>query len=155
DLGEGGVRIVVEPQMNGDAAHALGAGGLDVVDAVGAGDDALERRRDKAANQVGIGAHVSGGYLDDRDVAARVLPHGERADGLEPGDQNDQVDDHCQDRPPDEKIRDRHQLSSGLGEGLLPGCTSLFTRTEAPLRSLKTPEVTTSSPDLTPESTAI
>jgi len=47
-----------------------------------------------------------------------------------------------------------HQLSSGFGAGLLPGWTSLLTRTAAPLRSLKTPEVTTSSPAETPETTA-
>ena len=39
-----------------------------------------------------------------------------------------------------------------------PGCcragTALLTWTAAPLRSLKTPEVTTVSPDLTPEDTA-
>ena len=39
--------------------------------------------------------------------------------------------------------------------GLLAGCTLLLTSTAAPLRSLKTPEVTTSSPGLTPETIAI
>ena len=47
-----------------------------------------------------------------------------------------------------------HQLFSGFGAGLLPGWTVLLICTAAPLRSLNTPEVTTSSPGLTPESTA-
>ncbi len=44
--------------------------------------------------------------------------------------------------------------SSGRGDGLLPGCTLLFTNTAAPVRSLKTPDVTTSSPGFTPDTTA-
>ena len=36
---------------------------------------------------------------------------------------------------------------------LLPGCTLLFTSTAAPLRSLNAPEVTTSSPGLSPATT--
>ena len=46
------------------------------------------------------------------------------------------------------------QLSSGFGAGSLDGCTLLFTRTAAPLRSLNTPDVTTSSPGFTPEADA-
>ena len=45
------------------------------------------------------------------------------------------------------------QLSSGFGAGLLPGCTLLLTSTAAALRSLNTPDVTTSSPGFTPEIT--
>jgi hypothetical protein len=45
-----------------------------------------------------------------------------------------------------------HQRSSVVGVGLLAGCTLLFTCTATPLRSLKTPEVTTSSCGLIPES---
>ena len=42
---------------------------------------------------------------------------------------------------------------AGLGFALLEGCTVLFTCTAAPLRSLKTPEVTTCSPALSPSVT--
>ena len=47
------------------------------------------------------------------------------------------------------------RLSSGFGARLLAGCTVLFTWTAAPFRSLKTPEVTISSPGSIPDSTAI
>ena len=129
-------------------AHALGARRLEVVDAVGARDDALERRRDEAAHEVGARPDVGGRHADDRDVAARVLPHAQRARGPEPGDQDHQVDDDGEDRAPDEEVRGPHQLSSGLGAGSFEGWTSLFTCTAAPLRSLKAPEVTTSAPGL-------
>ena len=54
----------------------------------------------------------------------------------------------------------RHNLVSAdyfqvMGIGLLAGRTLLFTVTAAPLRSLNTPDVTTSSPALIPERTAI
>ena len=151
DLRQRGVGVVIELQVHGDRAEALRARRLHVVDAVGAGDDALERRRDESAHQIGVGADVGRRDADDRDVAARILPDAQRADRLQPGDQDDQVDDDRQDRPLDEEIGELHQLFSGFGVGLFPGCTLLLTRTAAPLRSLNTPEVTTSSPGLTPE----
>ena len=64
------------------------------------------------------------------------------------------LDDDREDRPLDEEIGELHQLFSGLGAGLFAGRTELLICTAAPLRSLKTPEVTTSSPGLTPDSTA-
>ena len=93
---------------------ALRARRLHVVDAVGAGDDALERRRDEAAHQIGVGADVGRRDPDDRDVAARVLTHAERADRLQPGDQDHQVDDDGQDRPLDEEISELHLAVLGL-----------------------------------------
>ena len=154
DLRQRRVGVVVQLQVHGDRADALRARRLHVVDAVGAGDHALERRRDEAAHEIGVRADVGGRHLDDRDVAARVLPHAQRADRLQPGDQDHQVDDDRQDRPLDEEIGELHQLSSGFGVGLFAGCTLLLTWTAAPLRSLNTPEVTTSSPGLRPETTA-
>ena len=91
---------------------------------------------------------------DDGDVAARVLADAQRADRLQPGDEDDQIDDDREDRPLDEEIGELHQLFSGFGVGLFPGRTLLLTCTAAPFRSLKTPEVTTSSPGLTPDTTA-
>ena len=88
------------------------------------------------------------------DVAARILAHAERANRLQAGDQDDQVDDDREDRPLDEEIGETHQLSSGFGARLLAGVTLLLTCTAAPFRSLNTPEVTTSSPGFTPSSTA-
>ena len=58
---------------------------------------------------------------DDRDVAARILPDAQRADRLQPGDQDHQVDDDREDRPLDEEIGELHQLFSGFGAGLLAG----------------------------------
>src|SRR5205823_3689256 len=141
---------VIEPQVHGDRAHALGARRLDVVHAVSAREHALDGRGDEPAHEVGARAHVDGAHDDHRDVRARELPYGERADGLQPGDQDDEVDDDRQDRPANEQVGELHQLSSGLGAVLLDGWTLLFTTTAAPGRSLNTPEVATSWPGLMP-----
>ncbi len=153
-LRERGVGVVVELQVHGDRADALRARRFHVVDAVGARDDALERRRDETADEVGVGADVRRRDLDDRDVAARVLPDAQRANRLHARNQNHEADDDRQHRPLDEEIGETHQLFSGRGFGLLPGLTLLLTSTAAPLRSLKTPEVTTSSPGLMPDTIA-
>ena len=121
DLGEGGVRVVVELQVHGDRAAPLGARRLEVVDAVRPGDHPLERRGDETADEIGAGADVGGRHLDDRDVAARILPHGEGPDGLQARDQDDQIDDDRQDRPTDEEIRELHHPSSGRGAGSFAG----------------------------------
>ena len=60
DLRQRGVGVVVQLQMHGDRAEPLRARRFHVVDAVGAGDDALERRRDEAAHEVGVGADIRG-----------------------------------------------------------------------------------------------
>ena len=60
DLRQRGVGVVVEFQVNGDRADALRARRLEVVDAVRAGDDALERRGDESAHEIGIRADVGG-----------------------------------------------------------------------------------------------
>ena len=83
DLREGIVGVVVEPQVHGNRAETLRARRLHVVDTVRAGDDALERRRNEPAHEIGVGADVSRRDADDRDVAARVLPHAQRADRLQ------------------------------------------------------------------------
>ncbi len=154
DLRERRVGVVVELEVHGDGADTLRARGLDVVDAVGAGDDALERRGDEATHQVGVGADVRGRDRDHRHVAARELAHARGADRLQPRDEDDEVDDDRENRPPDEEVGQPHQLSSGLGAELLLGWTALLTTIAAPVRSLNTPEVTTSWPGLTPSSTA-
>src|SRR5262249_61370641 len=128
---------------------------LEVVDAVGARDDALERRRDEPADEIGVRADVRRRHLHDRDVAARVLPHAQRPNRLQAGDENDEIDDDREDRSLDEKIREFHQLFSGFGFGLFPGLTLLLICTAAPLRSLNMPDVTTSSPGLMPLVTEI
>ena len=154
NLRQRGVGVVVELQVHGDRAERLRARRFHVVDAVGAGDDALERRRDEAAHEVRVRADVGGRDADDRDVAARILPDAQRADRLQPRDEDDQVDDDREDRPFDEEIGELHQLFSGFGVGLFARPHLVVDETAAPLRSLNTPEVTTSSPGLTPETTA-
>ncbi len=155
DLRQRVVGVVVEAEVDGDRAQPLRARRLHVIDAVGAGDHPLERRRDEAADEVGIRADVRRRDADDRDIAARVLADAQGADRLEAGDQNHQADDDREHRAPDEDVGEPHQLFSGFGAGLLAGRTLLLITTAAPLRSLKTPEVTTSSPALRPDATAI
>jgi len=58
DLRERGVDVEVELEVDGDRAQALRAGTLDVIDAVGARDDALEWRGDEPAHEVGIRADI-------------------------------------------------------------------------------------------------
>src|SRR4029078_8983159 len=108
NLRQGRVGVVVQVQVHEDRAQRLGAGRLHDVDAVRAGDDALERRRDEAADQVGVGADVGGRDADDGDVAARVLADAERADRLQAGDQDHQVDDDGEDGTFDEEICEAH-----------------------------------------------
>ena len=127
NLRQRGVGVVIQLQVHRDRAEPLRARRLHVVDAVGAGDDALERRRDEPAHEIGVRADVGGRDAHDRDVAARILPDAQRADRLQAGDQDDQVDDDREDRPLDEKIGELHQLFSGFGVGLLAGCTLLLT----------------------------
>src|SRR5258707_1229509 len=81
----------------------------------------------------------------------RVLPDAQRPNRLHARNHDDEVDDNREDRPLDEEIGESHQLFSGLGFASLPGLTLLLTRTAAPLRSLNTPELTTSSPGLRPD----
>src|SRR5690606_12972807 len=82
DLGEGAGGVVVELEAGPDGGDALGAGGLDVVDAVSFGDGALDGRGDEAAHQIGAGADVGRGDGDAGVFAARILAHRQRAVGL-------------------------------------------------------------------------
>ena len=89
DLGQGGVGVVVELEVDVDRAQALGAGGLHEIDALGAGDDPLEGRREESAHEVGVRADIDGRDADDGEVAARILPHVERAQSLRTRQQDD------------------------------------------------------------------
>ena len=120
DLSERRVGIVIELQVHGNRAEALSARRLHVVDSVSAGDDALQRCRDKAADQVRVGAHVNRRDLHHGDVAARILPDAQRADGLQPGNQNHQVDYDREDRPLDKKISKLHLAVLRLGSRIVP-----------------------------------
>ena len=58
----------------------------------------------KPRTRSALAPDVGGRHADDRDVAARVLAHAQRADRLEPRDQDDEVDDDRQHRPADEEV---------------------------------------------------
>ena len=98
NLSQGRGGVIVDLQVNLNRAQALRAGRLHVVDAVGAGDHALDRRGNESADQVGVRADVYGRDLHHGDVAARILPHAQRANRLQAGDQDHQVDDDRQNR---------------------------------------------------------
>ena len=108
DLRQGVVGVVVEPQVDGDRAETLAARRFHVVDAIGAGDDPLERRGDETADEIRIRAGVHRRHAHHGNVTARVLPDTQRADRLQARDENDQIDDDGQDRPLDEQIGERH-----------------------------------------------
>ena len=67
------------------------------------------------------------------------------ADGLQPGDHQDQVDHHRQHRPADEDVGEPHVSGSPAAAPAQGFSFSwLFTITGTPLRSLNAPWVTTS-----------
>ncbi len=108
DLRERFGGVVIEPQAGPDGGEAQLALRLDVVDAVGGGDDPLERGGDEAAHQVGGRADVHGGDGDHRVLVARILADVERADRLHARDHDQEVDHQGDHRPPDEQIGELH-----------------------------------------------
>ena len=115
NLGQRCIRVIVQLQVHGDRAKTLGARRLHVVDAIGTRDHALERRRDKSANQVSVRADVGRRDFDDCDVAARVLTNTKRTNRLQAGNQDHEVDDDRKDRPFYKEIRKLHLAILGLG----------------------------------------
>ena len=108
DLRQRSVGVVVKLQVHCDCADSLGARRLHVVDTVRAGNDALDRRSDKSANQVRISADINRRDLHHRDVAARILTHTQRSDGLQPGNQDYQAHDDRENWPLYKEIRELH-----------------------------------------------
>src|SRR5690606_31385170 len=91
DVGEriGGREVELEAYVDG--RQALRALRLDVVDAVGGADGAVEQGDDEAAHEIGVdtqadGLHRVGGALD-----ARILPHDERSERLQAAHQDENV----------------------------------------------------------------
>ena len=115
NLREGSVGVVVELQVHRDRAEALGTRRLHVVDPVRAGNHALQGRGNEAADQIRVGAHVNRRNLHHRDIAARILTHAERTDGLQPGNQDYQADDNREDWPLDKEVSKFHLAILGLG----------------------------------------
>ena len=111
DVGQrlGGVEVQLQPYVDGrQAEDALR---LDVVDTVGGGDRALERSRDEAAHQVGVGADVDGPHAHGGALQLRILAHVQRADRLQPGDDDQHADDDRQHRPSQENVGELHGVS--------------------------------------------
>ena len=108
NLGQGGVGIVVEFEVNRDRADPLTAGTLDVIDPLGGCDDPFQRCGKVPAHEIGIGTDVGGRHLDHRDVAAGILPHVQHADRLDTGQQDDQVDHKRQHGALDKEIGQLH-----------------------------------------------
>ena len=77
--------------MHLDRAQTLGARRLHIVDAIGARDNTLNRRSDEAANQIGAGADIDRCDLHHGNIAAWILTYAQRADGLQSGDQDHQI----------------------------------------------------------------
>ena len=98
NLRQGRGRVVVDLEVHLDRAESLCARRFHVVDAVRAGDDALDRRSNKSAHEIGIRAYIDGRNLHHGDIAARILPHAQRANRLQTGDQDHQVHDDRQNR---------------------------------------------------------
>ena len=134
---------------------------MDVIDAVGGRNGALQGGRDEPAHEFGIRADVDGRDGDDRVLAAGILTNVERTERLQASDDDHEADHHRENGAADEKVGEFHsdgvvirQLSSGSGLSLNSGVTALSTTTDWPLRSLKTPVLTTVSPSSRPETTA-
>ena len=89
-------------QVNGNRAEPLRTRRFHVIDTVGARDDTLERSRNETAYEVCVRTHVRRRHPNDRHITARILPHAERPDGLQPGDEDHETDDDREDRPFDE-----------------------------------------------------
>jgi hypothetical protein len=94
--------------MHGDSAQRLRAGRLHVVDAVGACDDAFQRRGDETSHEVGVGADVHCCHANHCDITAGILPHAQGANRLQAGDEDHQVDDERQHRALDEQVGELH-----------------------------------------------
>src|SRR5690242_13536917 len=110
DLRERGIGIIVKLQVHGNCAEPLSTRRFHVVNAVCAGDHALQRRGDESAHQVRIGSHIHGRNLHNRNVAPRVLPHAQGTDCLKARNQNHQIHDDCENRPLDEQIGELHLI---------------------------------------------
>jgi hypothetical protein len=92
DLRQGLGRIVVELEPDLDGGETQGALRLDIVDAVGGGDGALQGGGNETTYQIGAGTDINGGHCHCGVFAARILADIEGADRLQTGDSDQQAD---------------------------------------------------------------
>src|SRR5262249_39713884 len=110
DLGQRGVGVIVELQVNRDGAQALRARRLHVIDAVSAGNHTLQGRSNEPANQISVRPYVRSRDLHHSDVAAGILPHAEGANRLQAGNQDCQIDADGKYWSFDKEIRELHLI---------------------------------------------
>src|SRR5438876_557705 len=99
--------VVVQLQVHCDGADAGAAGGFHVVHAADGRHDALDRRREKAADGFGARAVVHRRDQHRRALYVRILLHRQRRDRPPPHEHDHEVDYDREDRMPDERIGKR------------------------------------------------
>ncbi len=109
DLGKRLVRILVQLDVGLDHAGPGRAGRGQVVDTLGAGDLALQRRGDEALDQVSIRPEIGGADVHHRIAHLGVLAHVQLAVGAQAEQQDEQADDHRQHRLVDEDVGEFHR----------------------------------------------
>ena len=110
DLGQRLVGVVVQADVGLDDADAGRAARRDVVDALGAGDLAFQRRGDEALDQAGVGAEVGRADRDHRVLQFRVLAHVELGVRAHPQQQDEEADDDRQHGLLDEDVGEFHRV---------------------------------------------
>jgi hypothetical protein len=112
DIGQRLARVVVEPDISGDRAGALDRIRGQVVDAFRARHRLLDRRRDKALDQVGRGPGIDRADRDRRVVEPRVLPDLQTEQAFEPDQEDQQADHQRKHRPADEDVGEFHAVNA-------------------------------------------
>jgi len=131
DLGDRGVRVVIELHVGLDHRDALAARRLHEVDAVGLGDGLLQGGRDEAFDEVAVRARIGRRHRHQRVFGLRILAQLERLDRTQTEHQDHQADDAREHRTPNEDIGQVH-CTSPTADATIVSTTS----TAMPLRSL-------------------
>ncbi len=104
NLGQRLVGVIIELEIDGDAALPLAGAGGDVVDALGRGDRLLQRRGDEALHQLWRRARITGRDRDRGGLQIRKLPDRQLQHGTQPDEEDQRADHGGQYRPADEEI---------------------------------------------------
>ena len=145
DVDEGGVDVLSGTQMRGDLRHAVGTARLDIIEAFGRSDCAFQRTGDETLDEIGVGARIGRGYLDDRIGDLGILAQAQAVIGSQPEQHDDQAHHAGEHRPTNE----------GIGEVHWPSWTLLSMATLVPESSFRVPAVTMMSPSSIPSVMAI
>ena len=104
DFRQGIVGVVVQHHLGLNGGYTLGAGGRQVINAAGFGNGLLQRRGDKALDQVRTGTGVGGGYRHRGAFQFRVLADLHFHGGPRTEQQDQQADHRGQHWPVDKYI---------------------------------------------------